>query len=81
MSADNGLAYGTVKWFNTQKAYGFISLPEGGMDVFVHANQLRKSGITRCLLEGEQVKFHISTGDKGQYATDISVVETEIGKE
>jgi CspA family cold shock protein len=74
MSEDNSFSHGKVKWFNSQKAFGFISLPEGGMDIFVHANQLRKSGITRCLLEGEQVKFHISNGDKGQYATDISVV-------
>jgi CspA family cold shock protein len=77
MSADNSFSVGKVKWFNSQKAFGFISLPEGGMDIFVHANQLRKSGITRCLLEGEQVKFHISTGDKGQYATDISVITGE----
>jgi CspA family cold shock protein len=78
MSEGNGeLKAGTVKWFNDQKAYGFISLPEGGMDIFVHANQLRKSGIVRCLKEGEQVKFRISTGDKGQYAIDISVVPAE----
>lgn len=75
MSADAEFATGRIKWFNSQKAFGFISLPEGGMDVFVHANQLRRSGITRCLLEGEQVKFRISTGQKGQYATDISLVE------
>ena len=75
MSEDNSFSHGVCKWFNAQKAYGFISLPEGGMDIFVHANQLRKSGILRCLLEGEKLKFHIATGDKGQYATDISVVE------
>ena len=75
MSEDNSFSHGTIKWFNAQKAYGFISLPEGGMDIFVHANQLRKSGILRCLQEGEKLKFHIATGDKGQYATDISLVE------
>jgi CspA family cold shock protein len=72
--SENSFSNGVVKWFNAQKAYGFISLPEGGMDIFVHANQLRKSGILRCLSEGEQLKFHIATGDKGKYATDISVV-------
>lgn len=75
MSDENGFARGSVKWFNAKKAFGFISLPEGGMDVFVHATQLRESGIHRFLLEGEQVKFRISTGDKGKFATDISVVE------
>jgi CspA family cold shock protein len=74
MSNGDGFSTGSVKWFNAQKAFGFISLPEGGMDVFVHANQLRKSGILRCLLEGEQLKFRISNGDKGKFATDISVV-------
>jgi cold shock CspA family protein len=49
------------------------------MDVFVHANQLRKSGINRCLLEGEQVKFRVSTGQKGQFATDISIVTSTEG--
>ena len=78
MSVENGeFKTGVCKWFNAQKAYGFISLPEGGMDIFVHANQLRKSGILRCLQEGEKLKFHIATGDKGQYATDISLVEAE----
>jgi CspA family cold shock protein len=74
MSEGDGFTHGKIKWFNSAKAFGFISLPEGGMDVFVHANQLRKSGINRCLLEGEQVKFRISTGQKGQFATDISIV-------
>jgi CspA family cold shock protein len=77
MSADNSFSTGSVKWFNAQKAFGFISLPEGGMDVFVHANQLRKSGINRCLLEGEQVKFRIDTGQKGKFAIDISLVESK----
>lgn len=77
MSDSDGFTHGSVKWFNTKKAFGFISLPEGGMDIFVHAKQLRKSGILRCLLEGEKLKFHIAIGDKGQYATDISIVTAE----
>lgn len=64
----------TVKWFNKDKGYGFISLPGGGLDVFVHAKQLRLSGIERVLNEGEKVSFNVRRGPKGVYATEISVV-------
>lgn len=66
---------GVCKWFNKTKGFGFIQLPEGGLDVFVHANQLRKSGIGRALEEGEKVKFILSTGPKGSFATNISLIE------
>jgi CspA family cold shock protein len=65
---------GVCKWFDTKKAFGFIELPGGGLDVFVHANQLRKSGIARVLYEGEKVRFRISKGPKGSFAVDISIV-------
>lgn len=71
----DGFMQSTVKWFNNQKAFGFIELPGGGLDVFVHANQLRKSGITRVLKEGETVRFRTSKGPKGCFATDISIVD------
>lgn len=66
---------GICKWYNQDKGFGFLKLPEGGMDVFCHANQLRKSGITRSLIEGEKVKFCINQGPKGSFATEISIVE------
>jgi len=69
--------YGSTKWFNAVKGFGFLQLPGGGLDVFVHANQLRKSGISRSLLEGEKVKFTLEQGPKGQFATNISLVEGE----
>lgn len=75
MSTENGRLTGQVKWFNAEKAFGFISMPGGDMDVFVHANQLRKSGVHRVLREGEQVTFKIELGDKGRFATDITVVD------
>jgi cold shock protein len=65
---------GTVKWFNNAKAFGFIELPGGGLDVFVHANQLRKSGIDRVLEQGELVRFQTSKGPKGSFAVDISIL-------
>ncbi len=62
-----------VKWFNQQKGFGFLQMPEGGLDVFCHANQLRKSGIDKSLTEGQQVRFRIEQGPKGQYAVEISI--------
>ena len=70
----NGYLDGVVKWFNIKKAFGFIELPGGGLDVFVHANQLRRSGIDRALCEGEKVKFRTSKGPKGSFAIDISII-------
>lgn len=74
----DGYLVGTCKWFNTQKAFGFIELPGGGLDVFVHANQLRRSGINRVLCEGEKVKFRTSKGPKGSFAVDISIVTAPV---
>lgn len=68
---------GRTKWFDTKKAFGFIELPGGGLDVFVHANQLRKSGITRVLQEGELVRFRTNKGPKGSFAVDISIVSED----
>jgi cold shock protein len=72
----NGNLTGTVKWFDTKKAFGFIELPDGGADIFVHVNQLRKSGINRVLHEGEKVSFKTNKGPKGNFAVDISVIST-----
>ena len=75
MSDEKTFLSGVVKWFNNTKAFGFIELPGGGLDVFVHANQLRKSGIERALKEGEKVKFLTSKGPKGSFAVEISIIE------
>ena len=53
---------GTVKWFNTNKGYGFIQPDNGGKDVFVHASALEQAGI-RSLNEGQKVSFE-ETPDK-----------------
>ena len=57
MSED--LVTGVCKWFDPTKGWGFITLPGGGVDVFVHINQLRKSGITDPLNEGDKVKVKL----------------------
>jgi CspA family cold shock protein len=60
---------GTVKWFNSQKGFGFIER-QGGPDVFVHQTAIEGSGY-RELMEGEQVEFSITQGDKGPQASRV----------
>lgn len=65
---------GSVKWFDPAKGWGFITLPGGGVDIFVHINQLKKSGITQELNEGDKVRFMTSKGAKGAFAINISLI-------
>jgi len=60
---------GTVKWFNDQKGYGFIT-PENGKDVFVHHSSIQGEGY-KSLSEGQQVEFEIEKGPKGDQATNV----------
>ena len=66
---DLSLASGTVKWFNEQKGYGFITQDAGG-DVFVHYSGIEGSGF-RTLKEGERVEFDVVTGPKGPQAASV----------
>jgi len=54
------MATGTVKWFNTQKGYGFIQPSDGSRDVFVHITALQKANITN-LIEGQRVTYELVT--------------------
>ncbi|MER7951898.1 SAV_2336 N-terminal domain-related protein [Streptomyces sp. NPDC096079] len=67
-----GRQRGTVKWFNTEKGYGFIT-PDHGSDVFVHYSDLQMAGF-RTLEEGQLVDFRIVEGTKGPQASDVHVV-------
>ena len=73
-SEDGCFIVSKVRWFDNEKAYGFIELPGGGLDIFVHLNQLKSSGIDRSLEPGEKVKFRTSKGPKGCFAVDISII-------
>ena len=64
---------GTVKWFNNQKGFGFITA-EDGNDVFVHCSGLKMEGF-KTLEEGATVEFEITEGQKGPQATDVVVVK------
>ena len=63
---------GTVKWFNSEKGYGFIER-EDGPDVFVHYTAIQSEGF-RTLQEGQQVEFSVEQGPKGPQATDVVAV-------
>jgi CspA family cold shock protein len=66
------LAAGTVKWFNSEKGYGFISREEGP-DVFVHYSAIQMNGY-RTLEEGQQVEFEVGPGKKGEEAQNVRIV-------
>ena len=66
------MASGTVKWFNGEKGYGFIS-PESGEDVFVHYSNIQGGGY-RSLEEGQRVEFDTAPGRKGQEAQNVRVI-------
>ena len=63
---------GTVKWFNTEKGFGFISV-EGGDDVFAHFTAIQGEGF-RSLEEGQKVSFDIVEGAKGLQAANITIL-------
>jgi len=69
----SNMSKGTVKWFNNQKGYGFIS-DEKGNDVFVHYTGLNMEGF-KTLEEGAQVEYEIVDGAKGPQATNVTVIK------
>ena len=62
---------GTVKWFNEDKGYGFISPDEGGEDLFVHYSGI-EGGVYKSLEEGQKVTYEATQGRKGMQAEQVS---------
>jgi cold shock protein len=67
------MATGTVKWFNADKGFGFISVDGGGADVFVHQTAIRSDGF-RDLQDDQRVEFDVVQGQKGLQAADVRPV-------
>ena len=64
------MAQGTVKWFNAEKGYGFITVDGGGADVFVHWSAIQADAY-KSLDEGQRVEFEVGQGQKGPQAEAV----------
>ena len=64
------MATGTVKWFNDSKGFGFITPEAGGEDLFAHFSAIQGQGF-KTLKEGQKISFDVTTGPKGQQASNI----------
>lgn len=64
------MAQGTVKWFNADKGYGFITVDRSGADVFVHWSAIVGEGY-RALTEGQRVELEVGEGEKGPQAEGV----------
>ena len=67
------MATGTVKWFNAEKGFGFISPEDGSQDVFAHYSAINSSGY-RYLEENQKVSFDVEQGPKGPQAVNIQAI-------
>jgi len=67
------MTQGTVKWFNAEKGFGFITVTGGGSDVFVHYSNIDMPGF-RVLEEGQTVEFTVGSGQKGPQAESVRIV-------
>ena len=67
------MAKGTVKWFNVQKGYGFITPDDGGEDIFVHHTNIEMEGF-RKLYNGQEVEYEVGEGEKGPQANNVRIL-------
>ncbi|OLR91392.1 transcription antiterminator/RNA stability regulator CspE [Actinokineospora bangkokensis] len=67
------MAQGTVKWFNSEKGYGFIQPDDGSSDIFVHYSEIQGNGF-RSLEENQRVEFEVTQGQKGPQASKVLAI-------
>ncbi len=66
---------GTVKWFNSEKGFGFIQLENSTKDIFVHYREINSNGYGRVSLdENQKVSFYIGNNDKGDFAQSVESI-------
>lgn len=68
------MSKGIVKWFNSEKGYGFITPDDNGKDLFVHHSEIKTDGGYASLDEGQIVTFEVGEGQKGPCATGVAAV-------
>ena len=72
---EDGMATGTVKWFNTTKGYGFIEPEGGGKDIFVHISAVERAGLTG-LADNQKIEFEMVEGRDGrQSAGELKLID------
>ena len=68
------MSTGTVKWFNDSKGFGFITPDDGGQDLFVHFSAIQSNGF-KTLEENQKVSYDVTSGPKGDQATNIQSMD------
>ncbi len=68
------MSKGTVKWFNADKGFGFITPEDGGKDLFVHHSEIEAGGGYATLNDGQEVEFEVGQGQKGPCANKVKPV-------
>ncbi|HBZ18489.1 MAG TPA: cold-shock protein [Betaproteobacteria bacterium] len=68
------MSTGTVKWFNDSKGFGFITPDDGGKDLFVHFSAIQSNGF-KTLEENQKVSYDVTSGPKGDQATNIQSID------
>ena len=75
------MSKGTVKWFNADKGFGFITPEDGGKDLFVHYSEIKSGGGYATLNDGQQVEFEIGQGQKDHVQITLSLFRLSITAE
>jgi CspA family cold shock protein len=71
---ENVMSKGTVKWFNADKGFGFITPEDGGKDLFVHHSEIQAGGDYATLNDGQAVEYEVGQGQKGPCANKVVAV-------